>query len=465
MNHVAQWIETEFEGIDLGDQRRNTRVRKMVTRMAKRPGDSLPKQMNGWKTLKGAYRLLDNERVSHEKLSQPHWQLTRKRAGKAGKMVLMVQDITELDYTERVGTRGLGPIGNHQGRGLMVHNSLAVAAEDAQVLGLAYQQVWQREEESYRQKETRSQRQRRVGKQSARWGTAVAAIGKPPEGVRWVHVTDREGDVFSFLRQVQENESDFCIRVVQNRRLAQWRDEEPRYLVTQLRQLSAKGNRKLRIPARRGQAKRIAHLNVSWSQVTLRSPRNQPGPEMLITAWAIRTWEPQPSPDADESLEWLLLTSVAVESLDDALERIEWYTYRWLVEEYHSCLKTGCVIEKSQLRHGQRLQRLLALVAVIAVRLLQLRDLSRYKPHWLARKVVDPLLVQIMAAHVFLDPNTMTLHQFWYEVARLGGFPGRVSDGQPGWKRLWHGWLRLLDWAEGVRLAQNLPALQIVGNP
>ena len=108
-------------------------------------------------------------------------------------------------------------------------------------------------------------------------------------------------------------------------------------------------------------------------------------------------------------------------------------------EEYHSCLKTGCALEKSQLRQGQRLQRLLGLLAVVAVRLLQLRDLARTKPHWLALQVIDPLLVQMMAVQASCDPNTMTVHQFWYAVARLGGFPGRAADGQPGWKRLWHG--------------------------
>jgi hypothetical protein len=152
--------------------------------------------------------------------------------------------------------------------------------------------------------------------------------------------------------------------------------------------------------------------------------------------------------------------------LPDALERIEWYTCRWVIEEYHRCLKTGCQIEKSQLRHAERLQRLLAFLAILAVRLLQLRDLSRCAPHLLAIEHINPVLVQIIALHSKKQPNELSLGYFWFEVAKLGGFPARKSDGEPGWLRLWRGWLQLLDIAEGVRLAQSLPRIdKDVGNP
>jgi Transposase DNA-binding len=454
----------QFGRVALGDQRRTQRAVDMAQAMARRPADGLAKQMGDWAGQRGAYRLLDNEGVSHTALSEPHWQQTRAKTSQNGTVVLMVQAITELDYSGHPATEGLGPIGNHQGRGLMVHNTLAIQPNERHVLGLAYQQVWTRDEVAHKRLESRKQRRERTNRQSHRWVKAVAAVGKPPTGVRWVHVGDRESDLFPFFEQCQATEVDFCIRLVRNRRVGDWTADEPRYVLDQARQWPAMGERHLDLPAKPGQAARTAELLVSWQAVTLRSPRNVPGEPTTVQAWVVRTWEPIP-PAGVEPVEWLLLTSVPVLTLQDALERIDWYSCRWIVEDYPSCLKTGCAIENSQLQDAPRLQRLLAFLSILAVRLLQLRDLSRSTPHLVARPLVQPVLVQIIAYRTHTDPNTMTLLSFWRAVAAIGGFPGRKSDGQPGWKRLWHGWLRLLDWADGVHFARHLPPLTVVGNP
>jgi hypothetical protein len=88
--------------------------------------------------------------------------------------------------------------------------------------------------------------------------------------------------------------------------------------------------------------------------VTIRSPRNRPGKETRLDLWAVRIWEPKPDPNR-EPIEWLLLTSVPVETFTDALERVDWYTHRWGVEKYHNGLKTGCRIENRRLQKAQRL--------------------------------------------------------------------------------------------------------------
>jgi Transposase DNA-binding len=464
MDELEVWAVEQFGSVALGDKRRTQRAVDMAQAMARRPADGVAKQMGDWNGQRGAYRLLDNEGVSHAALSEPHWRETRAKAGESGSVVLMVQDITELDYSAHRATEGLGPIGDHRGVGLMVHNTLAIEPREQRVVGLAYQQVWTRASEAHKGKESRSERLARADRQSQRWVKAVKAIGTPPPGVRWVHVGDREIDIFPFFEECQTAQADFCIRIKQNRRVGEWSAEDPRYLLDQARQLPALGERRLELPAKPGQAARTANLRVSWQEVSLRSPSNRPGDPTTLRAWVVRTWEPSP-PKGIEPIEWLLLTSVPVLTLEDALERIDWYSCRWIVEEYHSCLKTGCAMENSQLQHAERLRRLLAFLSILSVRLLQLRDLSRSTPHLLARQVVQGVLVQIIAYRTHTDPNTMTLAFFWRAVATIGGFPGRKSDGQPGWKRLWHGWLRLLDWAEGVHFGRNLPPLQDVGNP
>ena len=458
MNQAEEWAREQFGRSSFGDVRLNCRAIRMAGQMARWPGASLPKQMSHWSFQKAAYRFLDNEAVSHAELSRPHWEQTRIRARQDGQTVLMVQDITELDYSGHADTQELGPIGDHRGQGLMVHNTLAISAEDHCVLGLAYQQVWVRDEQSHKQTESRSERRKRMDRQSSRWGKAAKVIGTPPEGVRWVHVVDREADICAFFQHIQVVGADFCVRIVQNRRWLGAEMVQSELLLDQLRQLPAMGERAVDLPATPGYPKRRAKLAVSWQAVSLRSPRINRGQGTTIQAWALRTWEEQPPPGVPP-LEWLLLSSVPVEQLADALERLDWCTCRWKVEEYHKCLKTGCRMEQSQLRTGPRLKRLLGFLAILAVRMLQLRDLARTSPDQPALRTVQPILVQFMAQQEQLDPRTMTTKTFWHAVARLGGFPDRRSDGEPGWKRLWDGWMQLLSWVDGARLASNLPPL------
>lgn len=54
-----------------------------------------------------------------------------------------------------------------------------------------------------------------------------------------------------------------------------------------------------------------------------------------------------------------------LERPEDALERVAWYTTRWLVEEYQQCLKTGCRVERRDLEHVDRVRRLLGFLSLV----------------------------------------------------------------------------------------------------
>jgi hypothetical protein len=74
-------------------------------------------------------------------------------------------------------------------------------------------------------------------------------------------------------------------------------------------------------------------------------------------------------PAGIESLEWRLLTTVAVNQKEDTYERLEWYAKRWGIEVYHRILKSGCRIEARQLENVQRLCKCLAIDLVVAWRI------------------------------------------------------------------------------------------------
>jgi hypothetical protein len=100
--------------------------------------------------------------------------------------------------------------------------------------------------------------------------------------------------------------------------------------------------------------------------------------------------------------------------------------------------------------------RLLGLLSPLAVRLLQVRQMARQDPERPATEVIDPLMLAVLAQRCGLSPRTRTLGTFWRELARLGGYLARCSDGPPGWRTTWKGWLSMQALLEGVHLAPHL---------
>jgi hypothetical protein len=445
---TRQWAEQQFGQVDLGDARLERRAVEMAGQMALLPGASLPQQMGGRADLVAAYRLLDNAKVSHAALVESSCRATLERAAREP-VVLLTQDITHLDYSHYAQTMaGLGPIGDGRGLGLLLHTTLAVLPQPREVLGIADQQVFRRvpvPEGQYRRTRPKAERESRV------WCEAAREIGRPPEGTRWVVVADREADHTDFLLTCREQGLDFNVRLAYASRVIV-EDNRNNTLFAAARSWKPVAGKVVEIRGRGGRQARQARVLISFGRVSLRVPKkHRPFP-----IWIVRAWEVD-APAGVEPLEWILATSVSVGTAADALERIEWYTARWLNEDYHQCLKTGCAIEQRDLEDVARIERLLGLLAPVGVRLLQLREGARLNPDVPATTVADPLMVGILAAKLDVPLTQMTVRNFWRGIAQLGGFQGRRSDGEPGWKTLWRGWLYLDAMAQGARLATSLP--------
>ena len=197
-------------------------------------------------------------------------------------------------------------------------------------------------------------------------------------------------------------------------------------------------------------------MQLAFEQLMLLPPRYEPRTgKDPITVWVIRVWE-EHAPAGEEPLEWILVTSVPTTTLEHAWERVEWYRQRWLVEDYHQCLKSGCRMEERQLQSVDGLMRLLGLLSPLAVRLVQIREYARCEPERPAHEVIEPLMLAVLAERTGQSPLTITTGSFWTEVARLGGYLARRHDGPPGWRTIWKGWLCLQTLLEGAHLAFHL---------
>lgn len=445
------WAERQFGACQLGDWRRTRRAVAIGAAMLEAPGASIPQQMQSPKDTKAAYRFFSDEAYQYEDLIRPHWEQTRTAACRGG-VVLMVQDLTQLDYTPYERTiQGLAPIGDNRGQGILMNTVLSIVPSPRKVLGIAYQEPFFRK--PHPRGETRTQRAKRE-KESDVWVHAVHAIGPPPEGVTWVHVGDSASDIYAFFSACQQEHCHFLVRANQDRRMLDPQGEVA-HLLRFARQLPGVDERVLQLPARHGQPAREVHLRLAFAPLTLvpnwLNRRANP-----IATWVIRVWEDLP-PEGVEPIEWVLLTSVPTETPEQAWERVAWYRCRWLVEEFHQCLKTGCHIEARRLEEASSLLRLLAFLAPLAAQLLSLKEQSRLEPDRPALETLPADLVRLVAKLSKLSPNELSLATFWRLVAQQGGYLGRKRDGPPGWKSLWHGWLFIQTLLRGLHLAHDLP--------
>ena len=189
---------------------------------------------------------------------------------------------------------------------------------------------------------------------------------------------------------------------------------------------------------------------VAWRELELLPPRHAPAGRAPIRVPGVRLW--------NDTLEWLLLTTRPVETLDQALQIISWYSRRWAVEEFHKAWKTGCRAEQRQLEEADRLVPLLGALAIVAVRLLGLRDAARR--HGAAPAAVPETTIQILAAKLQQPAEGFTTNRdFLRGVARLGGFLARRWDGEPGWQTIWKGWFVLSILVEDFELAQAIASV------
>jgi Transposase DDE domain len=135
----------------------------------------------------------------------------------------------------------------------------------------------------------------------------------------------------------------------------------------------------LQVPRHDKQPACAAEMSLNFGEVSLAPPQDKPRLSP-IRMWVVFTREELAPKEIKEPLEWMLLTTVPVTGLVDAIERVQWYSRRWGIEVFHRILKSGCQIEDRQLGTAARLEACLAIDAVVAWRIHYLTWLGRATP-------------------------------------------------------------------------------------
>jgi hypothetical protein len=446
------WIEEQFANCELGDRRRTNRLQTIARHMLKCPEKSLPSQNTDWSDLKAAYRFFDNENATFEAVAEPHWRQTRHT--KPGRY-LFISDTTDVNRFSHRATTGLGMLGDGKGRGVQLHNCIVYNCDEELVEGSAGALLHYRSR--VEENETRMQRLNRL-RESEVWGNLVSAIGAPPEGSRWIHVFDRGGDNFEAMCRVALASGDWVIRAAKMNRKVINQQGEKQSLCEAIEAAARVGSYELKLRSRQGVKARTAAIDVSVIRVTLPKPQHR-SPwlrQCAITELTMNVVVVQESapPKGVSPVSWVLLTSLAAQTFEEAWQIIEDYENRWLVEEYHKVIKTGCNVEGPALRTAERLEPLIGLISVIGIRLFQMKLVGRSQPEAQAKThVPSNWLKCLKLARPKIKLTGMTVYQFFRELAKLGGFLARKHDGEPGWQTVWRGYQKMQSLLDGLRLA------------
>ena len=253
-----------------------------------------------------------------------------------------------------------------------------------------------------------------------------------------ITVADREADIYDLFAMPRREGVHLLIRVSYNRRV----DHEAKYLWEAIRESPVIGKVEVEVGRRGDQPSRYALLSVRIAKLSIKAPKDRKGKLPDIPVHMVLAEEENPPPGV-KPLCWPLLATFPVTSFQDAIDCIEYYGYRWLVERYHFVLKSGCGVEKLQLEDASRIHRAFATYCIVAWRLLWLTYEARYNPDLPCDRVLETHEWQSLYCTTHNTPippaKPPSLRDAVLWIAKLGGFLGRKCDGEPGVKTIWRG--------------------------
>lgn len=439
-------VAEELVEADLGDPRRTARGKTVADRMAAAPDASLPVAMKDRAMLEALYRHLSSEGVDYEAILESHLARSGRRAAAATTDVYVAHDTTACTFSGEGERDGVGFV-NGEKQGFFAHVSLAVAADGHRTpLGLLAAEVF-----------TRDGARDMEGSEGERWKRGVVAASKRARASsRLVHVADREGDAYGLLSDLVGNKQRFIIRAKENRAV-EIEGEGRTYLFDAAQETRQRYRLEVPVGKRGGKRNgasrkvhpdrdaRIANLTFAALAVTLKRPRKgaPPGTPTGLAVNAVHVFEVAP-PIGEKPIEWLLLTTEAIDTDQQIEAVIEGYRTRWVVEEYFKALKTGCAFEKRQLESFRSLTNLLGYSFIIAYAILLMRALARGAKDLPADALLSPDQLVCLGVMTKRSKKALaTASQVLDAVAELGVH--LKSNGPPGWRVLSRGWQRLLD--------------------
>ena len=462
------WTEREVDEATFKDRRLGRRCAELLKQIGDAMGESIPYACQDWANTKAAYRFLSNARVDEEDILSGHFAATRTRCDAFDGPILLLQDTTEFSFqranVSAVGvTKSInsgrdkkGRVRHHTVCGMLMHSSLAVTTEGLP-LGLAAVKFWTRKKFKGTKALKRKINPTRVPiekKESVRWldnfRQSIALLGRP---ARFIHVGDRESDIFELYCLTRDLGSHFLVRACVDRLAG----DGGHTVVDEMDAATLKGLHRIEVRTDNGEMMKVV-LEIKFKRITVQPPIGKQKRYPALDLTVIHATE-RGAPKGRKPIIWKLLTDLPVRGRADAIEKINWYAMRWKIEMFHKVVKSGCQAEASKLRTADRLANLMAVFCILSWRVLWLMMLARAEPEaspsvaFTSNEIA--LLDRLVRDAGNRGAKQGTLNFYLIKLARLGGYLARAGDAPPGSIVVWRGLSRLTDIETGAVVAAS----------
>ena len=422
--------------IELGDSRRSIRLCEFLDKASQNYQSSIAQLAQNRHTSKAYYRLIENEHLDKNIILEEHVKAVQQRA-KEHKTVLCIQDTTELDYSTKPATKGLGRLNYEARHGMYVHPTLMISTQGVP-LGITDLWSWARKAKTEDDI-----------KESLRWKEGferVCELAEDNPETRYVYVADREADIQDILKVAEQKQhiADYLIRAKHSRIL-----QDGSKLFNIEHSDNELGSIQFSVSRGRGKSSRKVIQTVYSKRVQLK-----------IGYWVtiIIAKENNP-PQGSTAVVWRLLSNRVVQNLDQASELIDWYRKRWQIETLFNIFKTGCKIEERQFSTIEKLERLSLLYLLISYRILLITMLARVEPTQSCELLFDRDEWQIAYKIRYKKKppeQPISLKEMVAIVSGFGGHLGRNSDGDAGAKTIWQGLLLLHSYVFAANIVSQI---------
>ena len=456
------------EFTDLEDMRLLYRGNKILVDLFSKSVHSIRQLSADDSVAKGFYRFLQNDRVSEVDIVSNI--VTNCRMACRGKLVVCIQDTSEINmssHSRRINKDddiGTTNANKTMGLGFFVHPSLLVDAESCVPYGYADIKIWNRPL-AYKSRFERGYNTLPIEeKESYKWievsKNTQAALRDTVAGM--VIVQDREGDIYEQFAVIPDEKTALLIRAKTNRTLA-----DKTKLFSCLNDQPAAGSYELSVAAQGKRKKRTATIEVRYKPVVLKKTAGtSKGVAKTTSLYLVEATEA--NYNGSDKICWRLLTNIPVQSIETARTCIEWYSWRWTVEEVFEIVKKeGYNIEASELEYASSVRKLCLMIMEVVIKLFLMRlayaepeteigadgcftaDEQEFLEHQITQ--LEGKTSKQKNPHQAKD-----LKRYAWAIARMGGWKGYESKRHPGITTLWIGLKYFKTAMEGWMLFRNV---------